>query len=59
LQLECERAQGLANDLCERAFANELTQEELRRRLLERFAWVDDANFSHAVSQGMYYAWHG
>jgi hypothetical protein len=59
LQLECERAQRLANDLCERAYANALTQEAVRTQLLEQFPWVDDKNVTHAVSQGMYYAWHG
>jgi hypothetical protein len=59
LQRICESAQGLANELCERAYGNELTQDEVRVQFIERFPWVDDANFSHAVSQGMYYAWHG
>jgi hypothetical protein len=59
LQQECERAQVWANALGERAYGGELTQDDARGQLLEHFAWVDDANASHALSQGMYYAWHG
>jgi hypothetical protein len=59
LHLEAQRAQGLANELCERAYGHELTREEVQWQLLERFPWIDEGNFSHAFSQGMYFAWHG
>jgi hypothetical protein len=59
LEREVRAAQNLANMLCEQAYANELTRDQVRVALLERFSWIDEANFSHAFSQGMYYAWHG
>ncbi len=59
LEAECSKAQRLANELCERSYAGELTQSQVQKLLLEQFAWVDAVNLSHAFSQGMYYAWHG
>jgi hypothetical protein len=59
LEAECGKAQRLANELCERSYAGELTQAQVQKLLLEQFAWVDAVNLSHAFSQGMYYAWHG
>ena len=48
-----------ANALCEKAFVDELTQDQVKALLLEQFPWIDEANFSHAYSQGGYFAWHG
>jgi hypothetical protein len=59
LEHECQKAHRLANELCERSYAGELTQSQVQKLLLEQFAWIDAVNFSHAYSQGMYYAWHG
>ena len=59
LEEECRAAQSLANDLCQKAFANQLTQIEVKMLLLEKFPWIDQTNFNHAYNQGGYYAWHG
>jgi pyrroloquinoline quinone (PQQ) biosynthesis protein C len=59
LETECQKAQRLANDLCERTYAGELTQTQLQTMLLKEFPWIDAINSSHAYSQGMYCAWHG
>ena len=59
LEAECQKAQNLANALCERSYNGELTQAQVQKMLLEQFAWIDAVNLSHAYSQGMYYAWHG
>jgi hypothetical protein len=59
LEKEVRAAQNLANALCEKAYGNELTQEQVKTLLLEKFGWIDEANFSHAYSQGGYFAWHG
>jgi hypothetical protein len=31
----------------------------VREWILDRFPWMTEANLSHAISQGVYYAWHG
>ena len=59
LEKEIQAAQSLANTLCEKAFANELSQEQVKTILLEKFNWIDETNFSKAYSQGGYFAWHG
>ncbi len=59
LEKEAQAAQHLANNLCEKAFANELTQKQVKTMLLEKFSWIDETNFTHAYNQGGYYAWHG
>jgi hypothetical protein len=59
LEQEVQAAQSLANDLCEQAYLNKISHEQIRVGLLEKFPWIDEANFGHAYSQGGYYAWHG
>jgi hypothetical protein len=59
LEVECGKAQRLVNEFCERAYAGELAQSQVQKLLLEQFAWVNAVNLSHAISQGMYFAWHG
>jgi hypothetical protein len=31
----------------------------VRAWILQRFPWMSEANLSHAISQGVSYAWHG
>ena len=58
LERECYAAQLLANDLFERVYGNELPEVEARVLLIKTFAWIDEANYSRAYNQGMYFAWH-
>jgi uncharacterized protein CbrC (UPF0167 family) len=55
----CNTASSLICALCERSYAGELTEIQVKAATLEQFPWLDDATFAHAFWQGNYYAWHG
>ena len=59
LLTECNAASSFIFSLCERVYAGELTELEVKTAMLEKFAWMDVTNFAHAFWQGNYYAWHG
>jgi len=34
-------------------------EPEVRQWVTERYPWMSEQNLSHAIAQGVYYAWHG
>lgn len=59
IERECREAQSFVYDQAVLVFRDELARDRAERLILERFAWINAVNLTHAISQGAYYEWHG
>jgi hypothetical protein len=59
IERACLEAQRFVYEHAARVYRDELEQTQAKKMILERFAWINAENLSHAFSQGMYYEWHG